>query len=264
MTHARALAAAQTVPIGGDVQANVDQHLRLISAAAREGAAVVLFPELSLTGYEIDLARELAFAPGDVRFEPLVEAAASNAIIVIAGAPIRCGPRLHIGALIIRPEGAVDLYTKHRLGAFGPEAARDGIVPPAEATVFEPGGRDPLVYVTGHAGAVAVCADTGRPFHPLRAAARGARTYFASMFVIPSELERDERNMRTYAREHRMAVVMANFGGPTGGLAAAGRSGIWSDRGEPLVQLEASGAGVAVAIEGESSWQSTAIMIERG
>ena len=260
MTHARPIAAAQTIPVGGDVQANLDQHLRLIAAAAREGAAVVLFPELSLTGYEMDLARELAFAPDDARLDPLVEAAASNAMIVIAGAPIRCGPRLHIGAVIIRPEGSVDLYTKHRLGAFGPEAACDGIVPPAEATVFEPGGRDPLVYFNGHVGAVAVCADTGRPFHPLRAAARGARTYFASMFVIPSELARDERNMRTYAREHGMAVVMANFGGPTGGLAAAGRSGIWSDRGEPLVQLDASGAGVAVAIEEDGGWRSMAIM----
>lgn len=261
MTHARALAAAQTVPIRGHVEANLEQHLRLIPIAGREGASVVLFPEMSLTGYELDLARELAFTPDDRRLAPLVEAAASTSLIVIAGAPVRCGPRLHIGAFIIRPDRTIDIYTKHRLGAFGIVAACDGTVPAAEATVFEAGGREPLVCFNGHVGAVAVCADTGRPFHPLRAAARGARTYFASMFVIPSELARDEANMRTYAREHRMAVVMANFGGPTGGLAAAGRSGIWSDRGEPLVQLDESGAGVAVAIEEEGGWHAAAIML---
>jgi predicted amidohydrolase len=56
MTAARAIAVAQTVPIRGDVDANIEQHLRLIRVAAQEQAQVLVFPELSLTGYEVDIA----------------------------------------------------------------------------------------------------------------------------------------------------------------------------------------------------------------
>jgi predicted amidohydrolase len=63
VTRARSIAVAQTVPAPGDVEANVREHLRLVGAAAEEGAQVLVFPEMSLTGYELELARGLAFTP---------------------------------------------------------------------------------------------------------------------------------------------------------------------------------------------------------
>lgn len=69
------------------------------------------------------------------------------------------------------------------------------------------------------------------------------------MFVIPSELDRETGNLRTYAIRHRMAVAFANYGGPSGGLAAAGRSTIWSEAGTPIVELPPSGAGIALGRE---------------
>ena len=42
-------------------------------------------------------------------------------------------------------------------------------------------------------------------------------------------------------------VALANFAGVTGGLEAAGRSGVWAPGGEELVRLGPTGAGVAVA-----------------
>lgn len=260
MTRARAIAAAQTIPIRGDVDANVEQHVRLVRVAAEERAQVLVFPELSLTGYELDLADDLAFSESDLRLAPLVEAASSCSITLVAGAPVRIGSRLHIGAFIVSPDRTVGLYTKHHLGAFSASAACDGIVPPAEAIVFHPGDRNPLVSFGGNTAAVAVCADTGRPSHPHQAAERGATTYLASMFVIPSEFERETANLGAYAARHSMAVVFANFGGPSGGLASAGRSAIWSDKGELLAQLDTSGTGVAVAIESDAGWRARTIM----
>jgi predicted amidohydrolase len=57
------------------------------------------------------------------------------------------------------------------------------------------------------------------------------------------------------------ANVLANYGGPTGGLPAAGGSGIWSDAGEPLVQLGAKGAGIAVATTDEAGWRTRAVLL---
>jgi predicted amidohydrolase len=259
MTRARSIAAAQTTPVRGDVGANVAQHLRLVHAAAEERAEVLVFPELSLTGYEIDLARGLAFSQTDPRLFPIVEAAASASMTLIVGAPVRIGTRLHIGAFMVSPDGTVDLYTKHHLGAFSGAASVDGVVPPAEATVFHPGDRNPLVRWGGHVAAVAVCADTGRPSHAQAAAERGASTYLASMFVIPSEFDRETANLAATAARHGMAVVMANFGGPSGGLASGGRSGIWSPKGELLAQLEPAGAGIVVATDGDDGWRARVI-----
>jgi predicted amidohydrolase len=260
MALTRSIAAAQTIPVRGDVDANVGRHLRLVHLAAAERAQVLVFPELSLTGYELDLAADLAFSPRDPRLTPLVEAASASSMTLIVGAPVRMDSHLHIGAFIIAPDRSIDVYTKHHLGAFSASASPNGIVPPAEATVFHPGTRNPLVRFGDNLGAVAVCADTGHPSHPQNAASRGARTYFASMFVVPTELERDTTNLRTYAVRHSMAVVFANYGGPSGGLVSGGGTTIWSERGEPVAQLGAAGSGVAFAGEEGTDRRAKTVM----
>jgi predicted amidohydrolase len=261
VTRARSIAVAQTVPVPGDVEANVAGHLRLVGAAAEEGAQVLVFPEMSLTGYELELARGLAFTRDDARLAPLAEAARVCPMTLVVGAPVRIESRLYIGALVVSPDGAVGLYTKQRMGAFSDGARCDGVVPPAEATFFHPGELNPLVRFGGNTAAVAVCADTGRPAHAEEAARRGAKTYLASMFVIPSEFERETANLREYAARHSMVVAFANYGGPSGGLASGGRSAIWSERGELLAQLPPTGAGVAIASENRTGWRAVTLML---
>lgn len=258
MTNALSIAVAQTCPVKGDVDANIADHLRLVRFAALEGADVVVFPELSLTGYELDLAMDLAFSEHDPRLAPLVDVAADSGTVVIVGAPVRLGPRLTIGACILLPDRTSTLYTKQRLGAFPATAARDG-VPPPESTVFGTADRDPLIELGGHKAAMAICADIGSPSHPKRAADRGAAVYLASMFVIPADFEGDASRLEGFAVQHSMAVALANFGGPTGGLVAAGRSSIWSEAGELLVRLDPAGTGVAVATKSAAGWRSRTV-----
>lgn len=249
MTYARALAAAQTIPVPGDVDANIEQHVRLARAAAGEHARVVVFPELSLTGYELDLADALAFGERDPRLDPLRAVAASSRVTLVVGAPVRLEDRLHIGAFILSSDGSTRLYTKHHLGA-------------GEEAVVQPGSRNPSVRI-GHApAAVAICADANWPAHPAQAAESGARTYLLGSFIVPPDLEGKAATLRSYAVRHSMAVVFANYGGPSGGMDAAGRSAIWSEKGKTLVQLDRSGAGLAVAIETDAGWQADAVALE--
>jgi predicted amidohydrolase len=252
MARSRSIAVAQTCPVMGDIQANLDEHLRLTGLAAAEGAQVIVFPELSLIGYELALAEGLAFSENDPRLTSLLEVAAYHGTTLVVGAPVRVESSLCIGAFILSPDGAIELYTKHRLGAFPPSASCDscnGSVPPPEATVFQPGDRNPLIRFGDNLAAVAVCADIGRPAHAQLAAERGANTYLASMFVIPSDFDSEALRLSRYAEQHRMMTALANFGSPSGGLRSAGRSAIWSETGELLVQLEANGSGIAVATE---------------
>lgn len=264
MTRSRSIAVAQTCPVAGDVQANLDEHIRLARLAAREGAQVVVFPELSLTGYELALAERLAFSECDSRLLPLLDLAAAHEMILVVGGPVRVGSFRYIGAFILYPDGTTGLYTKHHLGAFPPSAhcdSCDGTVPPPEATVFRRGNRNPLIRFGDNLAAVAVCADIGRPAHPKQAADRNANTYLASMFVIPSDLGGEVSKLSRYAAQHSMMTALANFGGPSGGLRSAGRSAILSEAGELLVQLEANGSGVAIAVETKHGRRSRSIMV---
>ena len=115
MTVVRSLAAAQTIPQRGDVEANLAGHIPLIHAAAEGQARVLVFPELSLTGYELDLAAALAFSESDPRLTPLIDLAAAHNMTLVVGAPVRIASSLHIGAFILSPDRSVDLYTKHYL-----------------------------------------------------------------------------------------------------------------------------------------------------
>lgn len=58
-----------------------------------------------------------------------------------------------------------------------------------------------------------------------------------------------------------MMVALANFGGPSGGLASAGRSVIWSETGDLLIQLGADGAGVALVSESQQGRRTKAVML---
>lgn len=242
----RAVAAAQPIPVRGDVDANVARHAGLVHAAAEEGVEVVVFPELSLTGYEPDLAGELAFSETDARLDPLIELAAEHRVTLLAGAPVRIGSRLHIGAFLLGPDREIELYTKRHLGE-------------GEEAVFRPGNLDPLLRVGESSAAVAVCADTNHPSHPREAAERGASTYLVSSFLVPSELEPKTARLRNYAVEHAMTVVFANHGGPSGGMESGGSSAIWSERGQLLAQLDGVGTGFVVAVEDDSGWRAKAV-----
>jgi predicted amidohydrolase len=245
--------------VRGDVDANLEQHLRLIRLAAEHRAELLVFPELSLTGYELDLAADLAFSPDDTRLTPLRDLSTACAMTLIVGAPVRLESRLFIGALILSPDRTVDVYTKHHLGAFSADVNPGGAVPPAEATVFHAGTLNPLLPVGRRSAAVAVCADSFRPSHPQAASERGANTYLASMFNIPAELTSATANLAAYAVKYSMVVVLANFGGPSGGLPSGGGSAIWTDQGERLAQLDASGAGIVVATETADGWRGRAV-----
>jgi predicted amidohydrolase len=55
---------AQIYPRLGDLEANLEKHLEFIEEAAARGADLVVFPELSLTGYVLqDLTYEVAIRP---------------------------------------------------------------------------------------------------------------------------------------------------------------------------------------------------------
>jgi predicted amidohydrolase len=68
------LVVAQTNPVLGDLHRNLEDHLRVVEAHAGR-ADVILFPELSLTGYFLrDQVEDVALRTDDELLRPLLEA----------------------------------------------------------------------------------------------------------------------------------------------------------------------------------------------
>ena len=62
------ICVAQTRPVKGNIQANIENHKKIISFALSHEADTIIFPELSLTGYEPGLSKELAIDPAMQKF----------------------------------------------------------------------------------------------------------------------------------------------------------------------------------------------------
>lgn len=78
MRNPKVLALAQIQPILGDVLANRDKHLEWIDQARQQGASAIVFPELGLTGYQVqDLTVDVAKRLDDPVIQDLVRASSN-------------------------------------------------------------------------------------------------------------------------------------------------------------------------------------------
>ncbi|MCX6649016.1 MAG: carbon-nitrogen hydrolase family protein [Candidatus Bathyarchaeota archaeon] len=227
------LAVAQSASARGDVEGNVARHTRFAEAAAEHGARLIVFPELSLTGYEPDIAAANVLTPDDPRLRPFRDIAEKHSITIVAGAPYRSLEGLHIAAFALQPRGA-HIYTKHHLHH-------------GEEAYFSAGTMGLEIGLDGERVSFAICADTTHPSHAEAAARAGATVYAAGVFITPTGIEADSAQLRGYAKDHRMVVLMANFAAPSSGFATAGRSAIWDELGETVVQAPGVGDALLIA-----------------
>ena len=245
------IAAAQSISIAGDVPGNIARHLAFMRTAAEHGVQLLVFPELSLTGYEPALAAGLAIAPDDQVLTPLREMARELRITAVVGMPIRLGAasEVLIGALVLGPDGSVAVYTKQHLH-------------PGEEAAFAAGQGGAALEWGGDRIALAICADFSHPSHPRQAAEAGANIYAAGVLISEGGYAPDTTLLQGYAAEHQMLVLMANHGGPTGGWTCAGRSAIWGADGT-LIAV-APGVGDSLVIARRSSagqWRGEQVAI---
>src|SRR2546427_7428570 len=82
---------------------NAQEIARLYDAAARDGAAIVLFPELALSGYSLDdLHQQEALLRGVLDgVRALLEATRKQPAVLVAGAPLRLEGRLFNCAVVL-------------------------------------------------------------------------------------------------------------------------------------------------------------------
>jgi predicted amidohydrolase len=215
------IAVAQPLCVPYDVAANTLTHAATVRSA---GARVVVFPELSLTGYELDAP---AITVEDPRLAPIIEACAEAGSLALVGAPVHGeAGRSYIAMLAVDGTGATVAYRKVWLGT-------------EEAHRFTPGDTPAVLDVDGWRLGLAICRDTGIPQHASDTAALGIDAYVAGVLESAEDAAIPGERARRIAADHHVWVAVASFAGSTGGgyARAAGRSGIWSPDGVVVAQV---------------------------
>jgi len=113
------VALAQMECVVGDKEANLTKMREMVCAAKEEGAELVIFPELSLTGYVCrDLFYELAEPVPGPSTEKMAEVAKEEGVLIVFGLPERShvsGSVLYNTAVLVGPEGVLGSYRKMHL-----------------------------------------------------------------------------------------------------------------------------------------------------
>lgn len=227
------IALAQLAPLAGEVQHNVLAHQRMVKRAVEHRATLVVFPELSITGYEPTLAQQLAFVPQDPRLSPLQAQTDELHTTIAVGVPLRLESGLYIGMLMLKPNSPPQVYTKRYLH-------------PDERRFFDEGLVSELLRLPNECIAPAICYEISVPQHAEAAHQQRATTYMASVAKSSTGLTSAYDRLEQIARLYQINVAMVNAVGPNDDFVSAGQSAVWSPAGRLLAHLDSQQQGLLV------------------
>ncbi len=232
------VAATQFAPVAGDIDANVRTVAGLVRAAGAEGARVVVFAELCLSGYEPTLIRDtpgLVLTEDDPRLEPVREACREVSAAAVVNGPVRTADgRPAVTSLVIGPDGSLlTRYDKQNLYGI-------------ELEVFAAGTADGRFALDGVRFATATCYDNRFPELAERAAADGCAVYLASS-VLSADNDSFEKVYPVRARDFGLYVVLGNVLGANEDGVGTGLAGAWGPDGERIADAGPDTAGFVLA-----------------
>ncbi len=227
------IAVAQTRPVTGDIPNNIEQHRRLIKLAVPLGAEVVVFPELSVTGYEPTLAKDLAIDQDDRRFDHFQNLSDTQGITIGVGAPTKNRDGICISLVLFQPHQTRQLYSKMYLHS-------------DEEGFFVPGPRSAGFIGQDAKAALSICYELSVPEHAANVFQNGAEIYIASVAKSVRGIGRALERLSEIAREYSMTVLMANCIGLSDGMECAGKTSVWNKNGVLLAQLDDVSEGIIV------------------
>lgn len=222
---------AQTSPHKGDIAKNIEQHVALLNIAITQQADLVIFPELSLTGYEPTLAADLATTQDDKRLDIFQEISDKNKILIGVGLPTNANGQLFVSMIIFQPGKERLTYSKQYLYH-------------TEVGIFTAGTEQLFLNVADSIVAPAICYELSNPKHAEQAHKNNANIYIASVLNSVTGVDGDMQKLSAIAAKYNMTTFLANYVGTSGGYQCAGKSSVWSNDGQLIGQLDDKNEGV--------------------
>jgi predicted amidohydrolase len=227
------ICVAQTKSVKGDIQSNIDNHKKLIDLAVSNGADTIIFPELSLTGYEPKLAKELATDLDDSRFDDFQKISNTWQITIGVGAPTKNNTGICISMILFQPHKARQTYSKK-------------YIHPDEEEFFISGQSSVGLIGNKTNIALAICYELSVPEHSENAFKSGAEIYIASVAKSDNGVEKATKTLSGIAKKYSMTVLMSNSVGQCDDFESAGKTSIWNAQGLLVGQLNDTNEGILI------------------
>ncbi len=228
MAEKLSIAIAQMNPMVGDIDANAEKIIAWTHQARdQHQAQLVLFPELTLTGYP----------PEDLLLRPSLELRVNRAlerlqqaiegVAVVIGCPLKEGDELFNAAVLINEGNILHRYYKQHLPNY---QVFD------EVRYFTPGpeGQNMVVNIQGFDLAISICEDIWFADTIARAKRQGAQLMLnlnASPFHQDKHRERCETLTQRF-QESPMPIIYANMVGGQDELVFDGGSMVVDEQGD--------------------------------
>lgn len=225
------LALVQFEPKLGDLAANLERVLDLTGAAAGQGAELIIFPELALTGYNQELLGdqlvELALTPAAEPIRRLAQAAGHHNIHLVVGfIERRTIPGVVYNSIVIcGPDSSVlQTYAKSHLFS-------------SEHLYFRPGASLHILPTNFGVIGPMICMDIGYPEVARLLSLQGAELLLAPSAWIREDEDLWPLHLRARALDNLAFVAGVNRVGDEGQLHFIGQSMIVDPRGHVLAEL---------------------------
>lgn len=243
------LALAQINPTIGDFLGNVRKIVDVSVASQRQGADLVIFPEMAVCGYPpADLLEKSSFlARTQQAIEEIAERVTANhPIAVLCGcptpAPANSGKRVMNSAMLLR-DGRVEFIQSKMLLPYYDVFD--------EQRYFAPAAKQTLYEMAGQRIAITICEDAWNdknfwpqrlyPVDPVEALMHHGATLIVNLSASP--YYRGKRDMRramlaAIARRQRVPVAMVNQVGGNDTLIFDGTSLVLDEHGDTIAQAK--------------------------
>lgn len=218
------IAITQTRPIWGDIAHNFKEHKKLIHQAYEQGADLIVFPELALTGYGREGIEPFAFSGYEQELKKLQEISDNLNIVICEGLPVKDADRVSISMMIFQPNS--DALTYHKRYLFD-----------TEKDYFQPGIDQVVLHLQQRVIAPAICYESSLSEHLEECLALDATIYLSSVAKDQKGIEKTAAYYPKIANNHGIHVVLCNSVGPQDDFVAAGQSAVWDTTGKCVRQL---------------------------
>jgi predicted amidohydrolase len=223
----------------GDVEANLAMIGDAVREAAAQGGALLVAPELALTGYGAGEAISRLATPADGPEAAVIRSlAAENHLHLVVGFAERAGEVIYNSALLATSDGQYFVYRKcHLYGDY-------------ERDLFVPGCELPQpIELDGISTGILICYDVEFP-----EAVRRLAVSRAELILVPTALPAGENStfiaqkvVPVRAFESQIAIVYANHAGDDGKFRYAGLSCIAMPDGSDAARAPANGSTLTFA-----------------
>ncbi|MEM1069053.1 MAG: carbon-nitrogen hydrolase family protein [Planctomycetota bacterium] len=222
---------AQIRSSAGRVNGNVEVHIEMARQAAARGADLVVFPELSVTGYEPELAGRLAMDLSDPRLAAIRSASVSLQIAISAGFPLKQETLPCISMMTFYPNRESQLYTKQRLHV-------------DELPFFSNGTKQVILQVRGTRICPGICYETRFEESFQQAKELNADVYTASVAKPNENIDEAYEHYARVSKRFEIITAVSNCVGPAGDFMGAGQSAAWGTDGRRLASMGEKATGL--------------------